>query len=692
MAMDFFQHQERAHKETRKLLAYYAVAVVFVVTAVYILMTFVVGGMEGVGPLAPLLEGESAYHTPHSRVTGWMGDDLPGFDPELFLCTTVGTAILIFIGSSIVLAQLSSGGQAVATLLGGRPVSPQTIDLKERQLLNVVEEMAIASGTPVPAVYLLDQEKGINAFSAGYALGDAVVGVTRGTIDALTRDELQGVVAHEFSHILNGDMRLNMRLACLAGGIQFVALMGRLVFELPLRAVGIGDSRKKGGGGVVLVIILLGCALMVIGSIGVLAARLIQAAISRQREFLADASAVQFTRNPEGIGGALKKIGGWKAGSRLRAPRVAEAGHFLFANGMGLAWFPGFATHPSITERVLRIDPAFDGKLVEADPAEEEGADAAALHDTNLDEALGFAPAHQVREPVEFLRQAPGLAAALPVLGVAAVAAQGMAGSPGPDVGAQVIGSLPDVVRTALREPFAAQAAVLAMVLSPDPGHREEQLDQTGIGKVPGLKDETVKLRAAMEDIDRHQRMAVLDLALPALRHLSREQYGAFKAMLKAVIQSDSEIDLFEYCLERRLVRHLESSFDPKRTRLPAFQSLLPVLPDCQVVLSALAHLSGQEAETAEDHFKDSLRQLNVETSNLTLLPIEHCGIDDIDRALDRLAGLTPVLKKNVLYACGHAVMADGELTHDEAELIRALADGLDCSLPPNLNPDGAGK
>lgn len=686
MAMDFFQHQERAHKETRKLLALYAVAVLFVVVAVYVVTALVIGGLDGVGPLASMLGTEGsdpARRVTHGGITGWK--EFPWIDPGLFLCTSFGTAILIFIGSSIVLHQLSSGGSAVATMLGGRPVSPQTKDLKERQLLNVVEEMAIASGTPVPAVYLLNEEKGINAFAAGYALGDAVVGVTRGTIDALSRDELQGVVAHEFSHILNGDMRLNMRLACLAGGIQFVALMGRLILELPFR-MGVRGG-KKDGAALILVLILIGAALMIIGSIGVFAARLIQAAISRQREFLADASSVQFTRNPEGIGGALKKIAGWKSGSRLRAPRVAEAGHFVFANGMGLAWFPGFATHPPIAERVRRIDPAFSGVIAEQTPPEQEGEEAAALHDKNLDEALGFNQSKEVNERLEFLKQAPQFAAALPVLGVAAMAAQGMGGPPMPDVGAQVVGSLPDAVRTALREPFAAQAAVLALVLSPDPGHREEQLDQTGIDKVPGLKDETVKLRAAMEDLDRHQRMAVLDLALPALRHLSRDQYGAFKAMLKAVIESDSEIDLFEYCLERRLVRHLETSFDPKRTPLPAFQSLLPVLPDCQIVLSALAHLGGNDPEAKEAHFKDSIRQLNVETSSLTLLPVEHCGIDDIDRALDRLAGLTPVLKKNVLYACGHAVMADGELTHDEAELIRALADGLDCSLPPNLNP-----
>jgi Zn-dependent protease with chaperone function len=677
MAMDFFEHQERARRQTRKLVALYAAAVVFVLAAVYVLAALILGEYGSMHRANP-------PYGPAAGGSGWMGDDLPGFDPELFLCTTLGTAIIIFIGSSVVLAQLSGGGPAVATLLGGRPVSPQTTDVRERRLLNVVEEMAIASGTPVPAVYLLDQEKGINAFAAGYAYGDAVVGVTRGTADALTRDELQGVVAHEFSHILNGDMRLNMRLACLAGGIQFIAVVGRLLVELPFRTgIRIGGGKKDGAGAVILLMLAAGAALMLIGSIGVLAGRLIQAAISRQREFLADASAVQFTRNPDGIAGALKKIGGSKAGSRLTAPRVAEMGHFVFANGMGLSWLPGFATHPPLEERIRRIDPAFSGLGGKA-PEEAEGREAAALHDDRLDEALGFDHAKAARERLDFLRQAPQFAAALPPL---AAAAGGAVPAPVPEVGAQVVDSLPGTVRLALREPFAAQAAVLALVLSPDAAHREGQFEQAGVTKVPGLKEETVKLRGAIDTLGRHQRMAVLDLALPALRHLSREQYGAFRAMLKAVVESDSEIDLFEYCLERRLERHLGASFDPKRPPRPSVQSLLPVLPECRVILSALAHLGGQPEAAAAAHFRDAARQLNAETSGLELLPVAECGIGPIDTALGRLSGLTPVLKKNVLYACGHAVMADGELNHDEAELIRALADGLDCPLPPNLMP-----
>ena len=252
-------------------------------------------------------------------------------------------------------AALSRGGEVVARTLDGRPINSNTQDLNERRLLNVVEEMAIASGVPVPTVYLLENDKSINAFAAGFTPADAVIGVTRGTMELLNRDELQGVIAHEFSHVFNGDMRLNIRLMGVLHGITVIAMIGYVILR------GTSGSRKGGG----LAILLLGGSLVVIGFVGVFFAKLIKSAVSRQREFLADASAVRYTRNPDGIAGALKKIGGLVYGAKIKSPRAEEASHFLFADGLRakISSFQALATHPPLTERIRRIDAGFDGRF-----------------------------------------------------------------------------------------------------------------------------------------------------------------------------------------------------------------------------------------------------------------------------------------------------------------------------------------
>src|SRR4051812_14934448 len=263
----------------------------------------------------------------------------------MFLGTAVATLGVIGTGSFFKTLSLARGGRAVAELLDGRLVNSNSTDAHERKLLNVVEEMAIASGVPVPQVYVMDGEQGINAFAAGHSASDAAISVTRGAMTMLTRDELQGVIAHEFSHLLNGDMKLNLRLMGLIFGILCLTVIGRVLIR---------TSGKKNP------LPLLGLALIIIGWVGVLFGRLIQAAVSREREFLADASAVQFTRNPSGLAEALKKIGGLAEGSQLQTNRAEEASHFFFANGLKSRFF-GFATHPPLIERIKALDPSFDG-------------------------------------------------------------------------------------------------------------------------------------------------------------------------------------------------------------------------------------------------------------------------------------------------------------------------------------------
>jgi Zn-dependent protease with chaperone function len=332
--MDFLEAQDVARRRTTLLVVLFIAAVVLIILIIYIVVHYLRGPRPG-----------------------------EVIDPVQQAVVEVGVVFLVGLGSGYRTLQLRRGGPAVAELLGGRRVEPTTTDPAERRLVNVVEEMAIASNIPVPAIYVLDDEEGINAFAAGHSPTDAAVTVTRGTLQSLTRDELQGVVAHEFSHIFNGDMRLNLRLMGLLFGLLLLAVVGRIILYAGPRGVRRGGRRQGGGGQIV----LIGLALLLVGYIGVFFGRLIQAAISRQREYLADASAVQFTRNPRGLEGALIKIGASTRaggpGGEIRNAHAEEANHFFFARGI-----PGFATrlfasHPPLVERIQRIDPSFDGNF-----------------------------------------------------------------------------------------------------------------------------------------------------------------------------------------------------------------------------------------------------------------------------------------------------------------------------------------
>jgi Zn-dependent protease with chaperone function len=269
--------------------------------------------------------------------------------PGLLIFWT-GCVLTVIGGSSLYRTALLSGGGAVVALgTGAERVHADTTDADRKRLLDVVEEMAIAAGLPVPQVYVLAGESGINAFAAGHAPGDAAITVTAGCLRLLDRSELQGVIAHEFSHIVNGDMRLGVRLMGLLFGLTVVATIARWL----LRGIPRGGDRR--GGGAVAAVMLAAVVVYVLGYIGLFFGRLIQAAVARRREALADAAAVQFTRDTRGLRGALVKIGAG-AGSRLIDADADEVAHMLFAPGMPRL----FATHPPLLTRIRELDPHFD--------------------------------------------------------------------------------------------------------------------------------------------------------------------------------------------------------------------------------------------------------------------------------------------------------------------------------------------
>ena len=356
--MDFFQRQDHARRKSTLLIAYFVLAVVTIALAMYLAACFITPMLS---PDTNSGDSRSTRSTQSREITLWQ--------PQLLLWVGGGTLLVIGLGSLYKIIELRGGGATIANMLGGRLIQPNTNDPGERRLMNVIQEMALASGTPVPPVYVLEEEKGINAFAAGYTPADAVIGVNRGTIDYLSRDELQGVIAHEFSHILNGDMRTNIHLMGVLHGILLIAVIGFYALRFGGLSSGRSSNNKNNSAAYIM---LVGVAALIIGAIGLFFARLIKATLSRQREYLADASAVQFTRNPAGISGALKKIGGLANGSRVLSAESESASHMFFGNARRESSFISFSTHPPLGERIRRLDPSFEGKFPEVKPFREK--------------------------------------------------------------------------------------------------------------------------------------------------------------------------------------------------------------------------------------------------------------------------------------------------------------------------------
>jgi Zn-dependent protease with chaperone function len=642
--MDFFERQDKARRNTKLLVFYFIVAICLLILASYAAVVAIFGRNAVSDSI-----GEASF-------TFWQ--------PGLFLWSALGTLLVILIGSVSKTLELSRGGSAVAQMLDGRLINSNTTEADERKLLNVVEEMAIASGIPVPQVYLLENEAGINAFAAGHSTGDAAIGVTRGGMKMLSRDQLQGVVGHEFSHILNGDMRLNLRLMGLVFGILCLTVVGRVL----LRTRG----RKNP-------LPLLGLALIVIGFIGVLFGRLIQAAVSRQREFLADAASVQFTRNPDGLAGALKKIGGLSSGSELESPHAQEASHLFFANGLRSSVSGLMATHPPLEERIRALDPTFDGEFPKVAPHV----------------APPPLPPTEPRrsQPPPLPPPLPGFprseSAGAGIIGTV-VAAQALL----PDVGrpttrhlqyaSDLRQSLPKALESAARDPFGASALIYALLLSNEPSAREKQVADLATATSDPIVDETLTVWPETQNVAVQAKIPLVDLALPALRQLSPAQFREFRAAIHALVESDRQIDLFEYMLQKIVLRHLEPNFFPAPKKVTQFYDLKPLTADCGVLLSAMAYAGQEDSAQAEAAFARGAQPLGrIAKNEIPFLPKADCDLPRLDAALDRLALSVPQIKKNVLNACAETVAADGIMQGPEAELLRAIADSLDCPIPP---------
>ena len=646
--MDFFGRQDIARKNSKILIFYYSIAVLAISSLIGLTLLFIKSW---------LLKSENIRHL-----------QVDFFDPKLFLMGAGPVLILILLASFFKSLALSKGGGAmVAKSLGGREVDRSTNNHKERVLVNVIEEMSIASGVPVPSIFILDQEDDINAFAAGYTPSDAAIGVTNGCLNILNRDELQGVIAHEFSHILNGDMRLNIRMISVLFGILVLTLIGYFTLRLLPSGSSRRSSSKEGGGGGLAIILVIALAMMVFGFIGQITAKLIKAAVSRQREFLADASAVQFTRNPAGISGALKKIGGG-AGSTISHHRAEEASHMFFGSCFKKKFINIFATHPPLEDRIRAIDGTFEGFISSRNQ--------------------NFSQSHfgQTESMVSSLSggQSISIENQKQEYGLKVLDQMGQICDEQMYVARGILSSINNSIINAVRDRDGAKVIAGFLLLSSDESTRERQtvIIKDFVGPIfddlQGHIEEILESPSATK-------IAIMDLCLPSLRSCSENEYDQFCNYIDMLILADDQIDLFEFMIQRIIKRHLDKYFGRvKKFNSFRFVSLSNVKKECTVILSAMAGVgSAVKSESLEAFNNGALILENEGSGNLKMLEPGSCGINEIDKALDKLERCSSTLKKDILVACGTAALSDNHLSCLEIELLRAVADSIGTPIPP---------
>ncbi|MHA2799642.1 M48 family metallopeptidase [Vibrio harveyi] len=617
--MDFFDHQDTARQRTGLLVFLFSLAVLIITSLVSVLSITI-------------------YYV----VTGEPFDQRTAITYTL-LCFA-GVALVVAISSMFRLSELSSnGGRGVAESIGGKLISSNTTDTKHRQLLNVVEEMAIASGIPVPPVYVMPEERGINAFAAGMSIDDAVIGVTQGALDSFSRDELQGVIAHEFSHVLNGDMRMNTRLIGVLFGITCIAHLGHLVLDnthYTSRSSRSSSDSDKGFA----VIMLIAVVCLVLGWVGTLFGSMIKAAISRQREFLADASAVQFTRNDQGISGALKKIGGHASGSSLDAQASSQMSHMMFGQS-SLSGFTGFfATHPPLEERIRRIEPNWDGSFSRRNHSQASTFAHEQVSGFASDAAFGS----QDHEPQSVTPISSELS----------------------DTGKQLISQLPQDLVDIAREPYSSRFIALLLIFDGSDVQREMIK-----GHIPMVS--YAKLLPWLDyNLPLHLRLPLLELAIPALKSMSESQKNRLCQVLRELSQTDNHYSLGEWCVINLLEKQLLAPFGSTRQN----KTFKQLQESVHWLLRELAWVTHSEREGAQRAFNASLTSLGFAETTLEA-PNNNWRLSRA--ALELLLQLKPLQRRQFVKACRLAIESDGKITVAEGELYRVIACFLEVPEPP---------
>ena len=640
--MNFFDIQDKARRTSRRLVFLYVLSTAMIVAGVSLIIGYA-------------LYGVADPHQPFS-MAAFFAQQAP-----ILIGTAIVTALFIGGATLVKTMQLSAGGGRVAQQMGGTLVSPDTRDPLRSRLRNVVEEMAIASGVPVPEIYVLEQEMGINAFAAGFAPGDAAIAVTRGTLELLDRDELQGVIGHEFSHILNGDMRLNIRLMGVLFGIMALGLMGRMVFR-GVRYSGFSSKRGKGGG----IILIIGLGLIILGAIGVFCARMIKSGVSRQREYLADASAVQFTRQTDGLAGALKKIGGYKESSLIKATDPEEVSHMLFGTGSKLSGM--FATHPPLTERIRALEPNFNESdyphvtLQERDVVGERGVD----------------------------QRAAGIAAATSALagGVAPAAISASVGQPSEEhiaFATRVRQSFPESLYDAAHSSELSYLLVIALILDGRGATSDRQLSLLS-EKLGEQRTRLIKqLHAEVQEAGPEYRLPLLEISFPALRQRPAPQLSFLLKLTARLIEIDGEVELHEFCFYRVLATNLRQVMNPSKSQKRKRAGRKPVRDAAVSLLRIVAQHGHADASQAEAAFRAGLSAFGDWGDAYAYSSDEKPTTSNLEKSIDQLVSLNAEGRQMLLDSVTQVVLHDDELTVAEAELVRTVCASLEIPLPPQI-------
>ncbi len=666
--MNFFEQQDKARQRTFILLFFYVLSVLGTIISVY-------GAVRLCWYFMRVYRKSPFYEPAYGPIP------FDFWDLNCFLIVTGVVFLVVLAGTLIKIAQFSKGGATVAKMLGGEQILPSTKDPDERKVLNVVEEMSIASGIPVPAVFLLKSEYGINAFAAGFSMQDVVIGVTRGAVSLLSRDELQGVIAHEFSHIFNGDMRLNMHLTGFLNGLLLIALTGKTL----LRGVrgGQGRSSGRGSGAVILLILLFALLLLVVGYIGVFFCNWIKSAVSRQREYLADASSVQYTRNPSGLAGALKKIAGLSDGSFVRQAKAEEVSHFFFSDGVALLGGTIFSTHPPIHTRIRLLDPSFNGKypvIQSIAPTQTRTSRSARTAKSHLSEKL------TEWEKKMSLFQMPRTDSGHGSLAESVILQVGVITDDQLNRASEIRGALPALFKEMVTSVTGSIALVYGLLIDRrSTDVRSRQLEYLARHADPSVYQTLLKLLPDFSSLKTEWCLPLLDLATPTLKTQAPELYEKFREHVEALIHEDKSVSVFEFVLEQVVLHHLDFFFGKAEKTKVVYSDWKPILPDCEILLSYLSGAGSFSRPLAEKSFLKAVESLGLHFS-WKLIPFELLTHDQTAGALKKIAAASSKLKEQFLKACVHCIEHDGRLDVRELELLRAFASTLDCPIPPLIS------
>jgi len=671
--MNFFEHQDEAKHQTKRLVIYFFIALVFIIISLILVITTA---------LDYSIYEQQFRESKQSNYFSYLFSQ----HGTTMLWVSLGTVALVGGISLVRTLTLREGGHVVAEWVGARQVSYDTQDHKEQQLLNIVDEMSIASGAPRPGVYLMDDEMGINAFAAGYSSSNAVIAVTRGTLEQLSRDELQGVIAHEFSHILNGDMRLNIRLMGVLAGILFIGNIGLLM----IRSIAFTRRRSRGNNGI-FGIIAIGLAVAAIGFIGVFCGRLIRAAVSRQREYLADASAVQFTRNPDGITNALNKIRLISSSSKIENKHAEEMSHMYFGEAFPLVFFSGWlASHPPLPDRITRINPQFD---LEAELNELDKLDSSQKKSSKNKSTKSKASKNAALSGLY-----SGFSANA---GESIVETTGTISNEQVEYGKSIHSLFSANIMLCLQSETGLRALLYALMLDQRSGFRQRQLELINASGETSVASKAAALYHEVTELEPKTKLPLFNLLLPELRRqiqatLTQNENKMTNARnsgmtdaaciaildtIEKIITIDEHISIKEFIY----LLAIDANLNPKANQaIKTKYTKLKKIPKQTAMLIALMSIAGHEDPAMQKQAYNAGIKA-AELGSNSSIQLDSFSYAECRNAMYEIKKLKPQAKKMMMRALAETALSDETITLEEFDLLRSLAMALDCPIPPNV-------